>query len=154
MKHKNQSKNHQEEEMLEEVLAEDSGKATAEEAAREPAEKADDAPSLPRDFEQDIALFHQLFPEVKAEDIPQEVWDRVEKGESLAASFSLHQMQKQREAEHIDKVNRENEEKAPPKIRHDGKEFTYFSPEAVRAMSRSEVKKNYDAILASMEKWN
>ena len=41
-----------------------------------------------------------------------------------------------------------------PKVRNDGGAKGYFSPEAVKAMSRSEVKKNYDAILRSMEKWN
>ena len=155
MKHKKQDKDHKEEELLEEALAEDAGASEKEETEPEPEEDKAKAPrAVPDSMEGDIALFHDLFPEVKAEDIPQEVWDRVEKGESLASSFSLFRMQQQKEAERIEKVNRENEEKAPPKIRHDGKEFTYFSPEAVKAMTRSEIKKNYDAILASMEKWN
>ena len=104
-------------------------------------------------MKEDIALFRRLFPEVKSQDIPEEVWLQVEKGESLAANYALYFVQKMREEEHILKVNEENEKKAPPRIRHDGKEYEYFSPEAVKSMSRSEIKKNYDAILSSMEKW-
>ena len=104
-------------------------------------------------MEEDIALFHRLFPEVKAKDIPDQVWARVEAGESLAASYALYFVQRMREEEHIKTVNEANEKKAPPRIRHDGAEYEYFSPEAVKSMSRSEIKKNYDAILASMEKW-
>ena len=105
-------------------------------------------------MQQDIALFHSLFPEVKGEEIPAEVWERVEKGESLAASYALYILQKEKEEERIRKVNEENEKKAPPRIHRDGTEPEYFSPEAVKSMSRSEIKKHYDKILTSMEKWN
>ena len=91
---------------------------------------------------------------VTAKQIPDEVWERVEEGESLAAAFSLYTIQKMREQEAIEKVNAENESKSAPRIRHDGEDTAYFSPEAVKAMSRSEIKKNYDAILASMDKWS
>ena len=122
----------------------------AEEKGAEPEkEKGDETEKM----KEDIALFHRLFPEVKAKDIPEEVWERVEAGESLAASFALHFVQKMKEEEHIKSVNAANEKKAPPRIRHDGAEYDYFSPEAVKSMSRNEIKKNYDAILASMEKW-
>lgn len=154
MKHKNQSKNHPEAPMPEEEALLQTEKDAVDETPAEDSSEAAESKALPRGFEEDVALFHDLFPDVKADDIPQEVWDRVESGESLAAAFSLYRMQQQKEEERIAKVNRENEEKAPPKIRHDGKEFTYFSPEAVKAMTQSEIKKNYDAILASMEKWN
>lgn len=105
-------------------------------------------------MEEDITLFRELFPEVNAESIPEEVWERVENGESLCASYALYTVKKQKEEERIQTVNEQNAKKAPPKIHHDGKENDYFSPEAVRSMSRSEIKKHYDAILASMEKWN
>lgn len=119
-----------------------------------PAEEMKAPSGTEEKMESDIALFHELFPEVKGEEIPEEVWERVEAGESLAASYALHVIKNMREEESIRKVNEENEKKAPPRIRHDGGEDAYFSPEAVKAMSRSEIKKNYDAILRSMEKWN
>ncbi|MBR2615960.1 MAG: hypothetical protein IKC69_04720 [Clostridia bacterium] len=105
-------------------------------------------------MEEDIALFRNLFPEVKGEEIPDEVWERVEKGESLAAAFALHFVQKLRQEEKIRTVNEENEKKAPPRIHRDSGEGEYFSPEAVKAMSPKEVKKHYDAILRSMEHWS
>ena len=107
-----------------------------------------------KEMEEDIALFHELFPDVKGTEIPAEVWERVEAGESLAAAFALYTVQKARREEKIREVNEKNEKAAPPRVRHDGDGAGYFSPEAVKAMTRSEIKKNYDAILRSMESWN
>lgn len=134
-----------------ELLTKPALEETAEAAESE--EKVE-ASSAEEKMEEDIALFHELFPDVKGDAIPEEVWARVEAGESLAAAYALHVIRTMREEEKIQKINEENEKKAPPRIRHDGGDDTYFSPEAVKAMSRSEVKKNYDAILRSMEKWN
>ena len=105
-------------------------------------------------MEEDIALFRSLFPQVKGEEIPDEVWARVEMGESLAAAYALYTVMKMRREEKIREVNAENEKKAPPKLHTKGGEEEYFSPEAVKAMSRKEIKAHYDAILASMEHWN
>ncbi len=105
-------------------------------------------------MKEDVELFHSLFPEVKGESIPQEVWDRVEKGESLAASYALFAVQQYREEEKIRKINEENDKKAPPRIQAGAADENYFSPEAVKKMTRSEIKENYDKILSSMEKWN
>jgi len=125
-----------------------------EQGVPEEARAEGDAKEDPRKkMEEDIALFHSLFPEVKVDQIPAEVWDRVEKGESLSAAFALYTVKNQQKEKRIRQVNEENEQKAPPRIRHDGGEEHYFSPEAVKAMSRNEIKKNYNAILASMEKW-
>lgn len=113
-----------------------------------------EAPDAAELMEEDIALFRSLFPDVKGEEIPQEVWDRVEAGESLAASYALFAVQKYREEERISRVNEENGKKAPPPVEGGSAEGDYFSPEAVKNMSRSEIRKHYDKILSSMEKWN
>lgn len=134
-------------------LLEERATAKSNDEAEEKAEPTEENADETEMMKEDIALFHRLFPEVKAKDIPEEVWERVEAGESLAASFALSFVLKMKEEEHIKTVNAANEKKAPPRIRHDGAEYDYFSPEAVKSMSRSEIKKNYDAILASMEKW-
>ena len=105
-------------------------------------------------MEEDIQLFRTLFPEVQGEDIPQEVWDRVEQGESLAASYALFAVKKYREEEKVSRINEENGKKAPPPLEGVGDEGDYFSPEAVKNMSRSEIRKHYNKILSSMEKWN
>jgi len=103
---------------------------------------------------EDVALFRELFPEVKAKEIPAEVWERVEKGESLAASFALYRLQQEKREAHIKKVNEENEASAPPRIRHDGTDGSFFTPEMVKNMTAEEVRKNYKQILKSMDQWN
>ena len=129
----------------------------AEEILRE--EKAqpvqEDGDSAPEDLmEEDIELFRSLFPDVKGDEIPQEVWDCVEKGESLSAAYALFAVKQYREEERVSRINEENGKKAPPPIEGGTAEGDYFSPEAVKNMSRSEIRKNYDKILSSMEKWN
>lgn len=105
-------------------------------------------------MEEDVTLFRELFPEVTAKSIPKEVWDRVETGETLSASYALYALKKQKEEERIREINEKNAKIAPPRIRHDGAEYDYFSPEAVQKMSRGEIRQNYRAILASMDQWN
>lgn len=138
-------------ENVEETLAEEESEKPEEKTHSQKSEKGT---SDEEKMEEDIALFHKLFPEITGDQIPDEVWARVEEGESLAAAFSLYTVKKMKEDEKIQKVNENNEKKAPPRVRHDASQSEYFSPEAVKAMSRSEIKKHYDAILRSMESWN
>ena len=104
-------------------------------------------------MEEDVALFHELFPTLSVEDIPEEVWSEVEAGEGLAKSYALYAVKEYREQERVRAVNEENAKKAPPAVRHDGGDSDYFSPEAVKSMSPAQVKKHYQAILASMDSW-
>jgi len=124
------------------------------EEAEAPAAEETEAPDAQETMEEDIALFRSLFPDVKGEEIPQEVWERVERGESLAASYALYAVQQYREEERIAKINEENGKKAPPPVEGGSTEGDYFSPDAVKSMSPAEIRKNYDKILTSMEKWN
>ena len=129
------------------ALPEATEPAAGPEAATDPAGQADKLAS-------DVAAFHALFPEVKAEEIPGEVWEKVEAGESLAGAYAVYFVKALRDRERIERINAENEKKAPPRVRHDGADGSYFSPEAVRAMTREEVRKNYQEILRSMDHWN
>lgn len=141
----------------EEKKAPEASEEASEQAAGTEPETAVPAEKVPDDAEKlarDVAAFHSLFPDVKAEEIPGEVWERVEGGESLTAAYAVHFVREKREEERIAKLNAENEKAAPPPVRHDGKEESYFSPEAVKAMSRDEVRKNYREILRSMDHWN
>lgn len=126
----------------------------AEEAPVEESGAATESGSEPEKLAEDVAVFHELFPEVKAEAIPAEVWKQVEAGESLTAAYAVHFVKAMREQARIEEKNAENEKAAPPPVRHDGKEESYFSPEAVRKMSRAEVRKHYQEILRSMDHWN
>lgn len=102
----------------------------------------------------DIALLRELFPTLSANDIPDEVWKKVSEGEGLAASYALYFLCDLKKKEKIAQKNRENEEKALGKIKHDHGAEDYFSAETVRAMSPAEVRKHYAAILKSMDSWN
>ena len=134
-----------EENQTEPEMAQASSAPESEEKSEETAEEK---------LKADISEFHTLFPDVKADQIPREVWDRVDQGESLTASYAVFFVRALREEERIAKVNAENEKTAPPRVRHDGTDGDYFSPDAVRAMSRDEVKKHYQEILRSMDHWN
>lgn len=119
--------------------------------AKEAEAEAVEEKALP--MEEDVALFHELFPALTAEDIPEEVWREVEAGESLAKSYALYAVKEYREQERVRAVNEENAKKAPPAVRHDGGDGDYFSPETVKGMSPAQVKKHYQAILTSMDSW-
>ncbi len=140
------------EEKTPETLPEAADPAAAEEILQEAAKES--VPDKTDKLAEDVAAFHDLFPEVKAEEIPGEVWEKVEAGESLTGAFAVYFVKALRDRERIDRINAENEKAAPPRVRHDGTDGSYFSPEAVRAMTREEVRKNYQEILRSMDHWN
>lgn len=127
--------------------------ATAAEVAEKPQE-AEAPPSAEERMRADIALLKELFPALTAKDIPDEVWEKVQAGESLAASYALYFIQSIKEKERIEKRNDENSKKAVPRVKSDQLSEPYYSPETVKGMSPAQVRKNYDAILKSMDSWN
>ncbi len=102
----------------------------------------------------DIALLKDLFPALTAEEIPDEVWEDVKNGQSLAASYALYFLKTVKEQERIEKLNAENEKKASPRVNNDPAEENYYSYETVKNMSPAEVRKHYAEILDSMDSWN
>ena len=103
---------------------------------------------------EDIETLRALFGDLTPEDIPEEVWQKVAQGESLAASYALVYLKDLKEKERIESHNRANEKKALGRIKQDKASEEYFSPEPVRKMSPAEVRKHYAAILKSMDSWN
>ena len=139
----------------EETAVSDQPSAVSEDEAAEETAEPEAAPAKDAEgLAEDVAAFHALFPDVTAGQIPGEVWEQVEAGGTLTAAYAVHFVKALRDRERIDRLNAENEKAAPPPVRHDGKEESYFSPEAVRAMSRDEVRKHYQEILRSMDHWN
>ncbi len=124
----------------------------------DPEQPVDNANKADRSEEErmtdDIKQLRALFPDLTPEDIPEEVWQSVSAGESLAASYALFYVKQLKEEERIEKVNRENEKKALGRIKQDKGQEEYFSPETVQKMSPAEVRKHYAAILKSMDSWN
>ena len=60
---------------------------------------------------QGMVDFLRAYPDVKAQDIPREVWDRVAQGESLTAAYTMHRNQ-QLEAElAAERQNKQNQER-------------------------------------------
>ncbi len=101
----------------------------------------------------ELGAFAEYFPEVELKSIPDEVWDEVKSGNSLASSYALY-THKTKRAEQI--MQEQNEKNAYFSAGRVGKNTAneYFTPDDVKKMSGSEVKANYSKIIASMKKWN
>lgn len=108
--------------------------------------------NLRANLERELNVLMALFPELKAEDIPDEVFSATDNGKGLASQYALWYITNQREKEETRKTNEKNTKSAPPEIGGAG-EDTFFTPEMVRTMSDKDVRKNYKAIMKSMEKW-
>ena len=96
--------------------------------------------------------FSALYPETSAEEIPESVWDAVKGGLPLAAAYALHE----RRAVLSRAAAEAEQEKA--RIRSSGAlegggGDLFYSPAEVRAMNAAQVRQNYSAILASMQRW-
>lgn len=100
-----------------------------------------------------LGEFSALFPNVSPEDIPEEVWESVAVGGSLAAAYSLYHRKQQLRRNRVRELNDKNAALSTGKVGVDSAK-EYFTPSEVRTMSRSEVHANYSKILDSMKKWN
>lgn len=100
-----------------------------------------------------ITDFSELFPDISVRSIPDEVWDDVKNGNSLAAAYSVYERRITEAARRIERINAKNAERSAGVA---GKNMTqeFFSADDVRKMSPSEVRANYAKIRRSMEKWN
>lgn len=104
-------------------------------------------------FLSEIAEFEQYFPEVDLHSIPDEIWEGVKKGSSLASSYALLLRRKDIEKKKIGDFNEKNRRmSAGSLINGDGEK--YFSPSEVKKMTPAQVRSNYDDIVASMKHWN
>ena len=100
-----------------------------------------------------INEFSELFPEIQVRSIPDEVWEDVKRGNTLAAAYSVYERRITEAARRIESINIKNAERSAGSA---GKGTTqeFFSADEVRKMSPSEVRANYAKIRKSMEKWN
>jgi hypothetical protein len=97
--------------------------------------------------------FYELFPNISVKSIPDEVWNDVKNGNSLAAAYSIYEKRITDAANRIKLINAQNAEKSAGAAgKNSIQEF--FSADDVRKMSPSEVRANYAKIRRSMEKWN
>lgn len=97
--------------------------------------------------------FYSLFPDTPVDTLPDEVWEDVKRGNSLAAAYAIYHRKLTIRAEEIKRINQKNAALSSGKAGTDAsKEF--YTPDEVRAMSKEEVKENYSKIIRSMKKWN
>ena len=103
-------------------------------------------------LDRELSLLRELFPELRAEDIPDEAFENTENGKGLAGQYALCYLRKEKEKEETEKTNAKNSRSAPPKVGNPDDEG-YFTPDMVKTMSDSDIRRNYKAIMKSMEKW-
>jgi len=100
-----------------------------------------------------LSDFSQIFPEQDVREIPNEVWEDVKNGNSLAAAFALFERKRTVSENRAKEINELNAYRSSGRVGNNTVS-EYFSPEQVRAMSQSEVRANYSKIIESMKKWN
>lgn len=102
---------------------------------------------------EELGGFSEAFPEVEIKSVPDEVWDSVKNGNSLAASYALYV---HRTGMKQAQICEQNDRNAYFSSGHLGKsaKSEYFSPDEVKRMSPSEVRASYSKIIESMKKWN
>lgn len=101
----------------------------------------------------EVAEFHELFPEMSLSTLPDSVWDAVKAGTSLSASVALYEKKRELAAKRAENVNRQNAARSPGLAGQDAPP-EYFTPDDVRTMSPSDVRRHFDAIRRSMQSWN
>lgn len=135
-------------ELPEEVLAELENAKAVKREMRESRRKSDEEAKLRADIE----AFRALFPEVKAEEIPEEVWAEVADGTDLRHAYALYVLTGQKSGGHAEEVNRDTSARSAA-ASGDGSTEPSYTPEQVERMSAREVAKNYQNILRSFRNW-
>lgn len=101
----------------------------------------------------EIGEFSEIFPEKNVNSIPDSVWESVRVGIPLAAAYALYERKNALRADTACRINERNGDISTGSIGRASTE-NFYTPDEVRAMSQSEVRKNYSKILESMKKWN
>ena len=101
---------------------------------------------------EDVKQFRRLFPDVAAEDIPENVWADMEKGIPLVYAYAFYTLTDGKTNTYADGVNARNTEASPPPVGESADEGE-LSMEEVEAMSPKAVKRNFARVLRSIGKW-
>ena len=103
-------------------------------------------------LEQQYAEFSALYPDTPISSIPEEVWQSVKGGNSLAAAFALAEHRHALSQKMAAESNADNRARSAGAVK--SAENVEFSPAEVRAMSAAEVRANLPRIMRSMQKWH
>lgn len=101
----------------------------------------------------ELAEFSEYFPQTELTSIPDEIWEKVKNGASLAATYALFLRKIEREQKKVDDFNEKNRRMSAGSLMK-GEGEKYYSPAEVKKMTPAQVKSNYDDIIASMKHWN
>ena len=104
-------------------------------------------------FVSELSEFQEYFPEVDIHTIPDEIWERVKGGSSLASSYALFLRRVDLEKKKVGDFNEKNRRMSAGSLLS-GEGEKYFSPSEVKKMTPAQVRSNYDDIVASMKHWN
>ena len=96
--------------------------------------------------------FRRLYPSVAADDVPDEVWQDVQNGIPAEAAYALWERREAVRRETAAEANRRNADGGWGRAERAGEDF--LSPDEVRAMTQTEVRRNYARIIESMKHWN
>jgi hypothetical protein len=106
------------------------------------------------------AEFLELYPDVKPDQIPAEVWQLVQQGHRLASAYAMHenkllkqQLSGVEQQQQTQQANLKNAAASTGSVKSSGKTGTFFTREQVAAMSRDEIRENYTAIKESEKHW-
>jgi len=100
----------------------------------------------------EIKRFRELFPDVASEDIPEEVWEDVSNGASLAHAYALYLVCQDNLNKRAEDINFRNSRRGAY-ASSDGATEPVFTKEQVEKMSDKDVKSNYKGILKAMKNW-
>ena len=100
----------------------------------------------------ELREFHDLYPEVSLKEIPDEVYDSMYAGIPPAAGYALYLKREREKQKEADRINGANLRRSSGSLV--AADADYYSPGEVRAMSQAEVRKNYQKIMQSMQKWH
>ncbi len=101
----------------------------------------------------EIEEFKDYFPDTELHEIPDDIWEKVKKGASLSAAFSLYRRKQELDKKRVSDFNEKNRRMSSGSVDR-GEGEKYFSPSEVKKMSPLQVKQNYDDIINSMRHWN
>lgn len=102
--------------------------------------------------EREYAEFCELFPDVTVGELPNEVWQDVKRGTSLAAAYALAEKKRLLSLERANNSNKSNRARSAGAVHN--VQNNEFSPAEVRAMTSAEVRANLPKIMRSMQKWH
>jgi len=96
--------------------------------------------------------FRSLYPDTAFSTLPDSVWQDVRRGIPIAAAYALAEKKRAYTEMLAEKSNADNQKRSSGSV--ESPENEYFSPGEVRSMSPAEVRKNYQKIMQSMQKWH